>query len=77
MRTEIIRTKIAEIQESLELIRENFPDSFEDFALLGLIKDGMYKRIEFCIQNVFDICAIINSDLRFGIPRSEGRLLNL
>jgi uncharacterized protein YutE (UPF0331/DUF86 family) len=43
MRTEIIRTKIAEIEESLELIREN----------------------------VFDICAIINTDLRFGIPRSD------
>jgi uncharacterized protein YutE (UPF0331/DUF86 family) len=71
MRTEIIRTKIAEIQESLELIRENLPDSFEEFASLGLLKDGMYKRIEFCIQNVFDICAIINTDLRFGIPRSE------
>ncbi|MBU4056128.1 MAG: DUF86 domain-containing protein [Proteobacteria bacterium] len=71
MRTEIIRTKIAEIQESLELIRENLPDSFENFAPLGLLKDGMYKRIEFCIQNVFDICAIINTDLRFGIPRSD------
>ncbi len=64
MRTEIIRTKVMEIQESLELIRKNLPDSFEEFASLGLIKDGMYKRIEFCIENVFDICAIINTDLR-------------
>jgi len=45
MRTEIIRTKIMEIKESLELIRENLPDSLEEFASLGLIKDGMYKRI--------------------------------
>ncbi len=45
MRTEIIRTKIAEIQESLELIRENLPESLKEFASLGLLKDGMYKRI--------------------------------
>ncbi len=70
MRTEIIRTTIAEIQESLELIRENLPDGFEEFAPLGLLKDGMYKRIEFSIENVFDICAIIITDLRLGIPRS-------
>ncbi|VVB93075.1 Uncharacterised protein [uncultured archaeon] len=54
MRTEIIRTKIVEILESLELIRENLPDSFEEFASLGLLKDGMHKRIEFSIENVFD-----------------------
>lgn len=77
MRTEIIRTKIAEIQESLELIRENLPDSFEEFASLGLVKDGMYKRIEFCIENVFDICAIINSDLKLGIPRSDDDILEI
>lgn len=77
MRTEIIRTKIAEIRESLELIRENLPDSFEEFASFGLIKDGMYKRIEFCIENVFDICAIINTDLRLGIPRSDDDILEI
>lgn len=77
MRTEIIRTKIAEIQESLELIRNNLPESFDEFASLGLVKDGMYKRIEFCIQNVFDICAIINSDLKLGIPRSDDDILEI
>ncbi len=41
MRTEIIRTKIEEIQESLKLIRENLPDGFEEFASLGLLKDGI------------------------------------
>ncbi len=77
MRTEIIRTKIMQIQESLELIRENLPDSFEEFESLGLIKDGMYKRIEFCIESVFDICAIINTDLRLGIPRSDDDILEI
>lgn len=77
MRTVVIRTKIAEIRESLELIKNNLPDSFEEFASLGLIKDGMYKRIEFCIENVFDICAIINTDLRLGIPHSDDDIMEI
>ena len=36
-----------------------------------MIKDGIYKRVEFCIQNVLDICAVINSDLKLGVPSSE------
>jgi uncharacterized protein YutE (UPF0331/DUF86 family) len=77
VRTVVIRTKIAEIRESLELIKNNLPDSFEEFASLGLIKDGMYKRIEFCIENVFDICAIINTDLRLGIPHSDDDIMEI
>ena len=77
MRTVVIRTKIAEIRESLELINNNLPDSFDEFTALGLVKDGMYKRIEFCIENVFDICAIINTDLRLGIPQSDDDIMDI
>lgn len=77
MRTEIIRKKIAEIQGSLEMLRANLPESLEEFELLGLVKDGMYKRIEFCIEDVFDICAIINADLKLGIPRSDDDILEI
>ncbi|MCK4734562.1 MAG: DUF86 domain-containing protein [Methanophagales archaeon] len=71
MRIEIIRTKIKEIRESLRLVEEYLPDTFEEFSRLGLVKDGIYKRLEFCIENIFDICAIINSDLELGIPRDD------
>ena len=71
MRKEIIRTKMKEIEESIRLVEENLPDTFEEFAGLGLIKDGIYKRIEFAIENVFDICAIINTDLELGIPGDD------
>ncbi len=77
MRTEIIRKKIAEIRESLEMVRDNLPESLEEFKSLGLVKDGMYKRIEFCIEDVFDICAIINADLKLGIPRSDDDILEI
>jgi uncharacterized protein YutE (UPF0331/DUF86 family) len=53
------------------LVEENLPDTFEEFSRLGLVKDGIYKRLEFCIENIFDICAIINSDLELGIPRDD------
>ncbi len=41
MRTEIIRKKIAEIRESLEMLRDNLPESLEEFESLGLVKDGI------------------------------------
>ncbi len=47
----------------------------EEFIALGLVKDGIYKRIEFAIQNVLDICAIINTDLELGIPTSEDDII--
>ncbi|MHC1565161.1 MAG: type VII toxin-antitoxin system HepT family RNase toxin [Candidatus Syntropharchaeales archaeon] len=71
IRTDIIRTKIKEIEESLNLVAEHLPSTFEEFSGLGLIKDGIYKRMEFCIENVFDICAIINTDLELGVPRDD------
>ncbi len=37
----------------------------------------MYKRIEFCIEDVFDICAVINADLKLGIPRSDDDILEI
>ena len=63
--------KIKGIEESLELVKENLPKDLESFLNLGLIKDGIYKRVEFCIQNVLGICAVINSDLKLGVPSSE------
>ncbi|MFX0068891.1 MAG: DUF86 domain-containing protein [Promethearchaeota archaeon] len=71
MRREIIKTKIREIEESVKLVKEHLPDNFEEFLNLGLVKDGIYKKIEFAIQNVFDISAIINTDLELGIPGSD------
>jgi uncharacterized protein YutE (UPF0331/DUF86 family) len=31
----------------------------------------MYKQLEFALENVFDICAIINADLELGIPGTD------
>ena len=51
MRKDIIKNKIIEIQESLVLIRNNIPDSFNKFQHLGLIKDGIYiKGLSFLLK---------------------------
>lgn len=71
LREDLIRAKLAEIEESVELVRENMPDSSDEFSRLGLIKDGIYKRMEYAIENVFDICAIINADLKLELPDSD------
>ena len=76
MRGALIRTKMKEIEESIRLVEEHLPDTFEEFAGLGLIKDGIYKRIEFAIENVFDICAIINTDLELGIPSDDKDIID-
>jgi uncharacterized protein YutE (UPF0331/DUF86 family) len=75
IRRDVIRTKIKEMEESIGLVEEHLPDTFEDFSGMGLIKDGIYKRIEFAIENVFDICAIINTDLELGIPSSDESII--
>jgi len=75
LRENLIRSKMTEIMESIGLVRENLPDSFEDFSRLGLVKDGIYKRTEFAIENVFDICAIINADLLLEMPENDYRIV--
>jgi len=76
MRKEIILSKISEIEESMALIAENMPEDFEDFENMGLLKDGIYKRLQYVIENILDICAIINSDLKFSSPGEEDDIIN-
>ncbi|HOQ18782.1 MAG: hypothetical protein PWP32_1426 [Methanothermobacter sp.] len=75
VRKVVVLTKIREIEESVGLIEENLPESFGEFSELGLIRDGMYKRLEFAVENVYDICSILNSDLNLGVPGSDGEVL--
>lgn len=78
VRKDEIEKHISDIIDAIEIVEDNFPENFKDFSVLGLKKDGIYKKVEFAIENVIDICNIINSDLRLGIPDiEEGIFLNL
>jgi uncharacterized protein YutE (UPF0331/DUF86 family) len=71
LRAELIRAKLVDIEESVNLVSENLPQSFEEFSQLGQVMDGIYKRMEYAIENIIDITSIINSDLRLSVPESE------
>ena len=75
-RKEEIKKKLREIFDSISIIEENLPLDFDGFANLGLVKDGIYKKIEFAIENVLDICNILNTDLSLGIPSDEEDIIN-
>jgi uncharacterized protein YutE (UPF0331/DUF86 family) len=71
MREELIRIKLKDIRDSLEKVKSHLPQTLEEFLDLGLVKDGIYKKVEFMIENVLDICKIINTDLNLGLPKKD------
>jgi uncharacterized protein YutE (UPF0331/DUF86 family) len=75
MRINLIKSKLKIIEENIDLVEKNFPQDLEDFKKLGLIKDGIYKRVEASIQEIINICSIINSDLKLGIPSNRDEII--
>lgn len=71
LRKDRIEKKLTEIVDATDFVSENLPEEFEDFGSSRVLKNALYKEIEFVIQNIIDICFIINSDLRLGIPEVE------
>ena len=63
-----IEQKMREIMDSLAVIEDGLPHSEEEFISAGLVKDGIYKRLEFCIQNITDIFSMIYSSRKLGVP---------
>src|SRR3989344_288009 len=76
LRVEEIEKKISDILDVLEIINMNLPQKFDYFIAMGLAKDGLYKKTEFAIESIIDICNIINSDLRLGFPETEDSLID-
>lgn len=76
LRVNDIEKKISDLLDNLEIIKDNLPNDVNGFLGLGLVKDGLYKKAEFAIELVLDICNIINSDLRLGVPENEDDLLD-
>ena len=66
-----IEEKLVQSREALEEVEDNLPETLEEFQELGLIKEGIYKKIEFVIQNIIDICAILVRELKLGVPEDD------
>ena len=75
MREKIILAKIKEIEESISLIVENMPDDFKNFKDLGILKDGIYIRIQYSIDAILEVFSIINSDFKLSLPKEEEDLI--
>lgn len=76
VRNAAIRIKLQEMTESIDLVKGHLPNSVDSFKQLGIVKDGIYKRVEYAIENVFDICAILNADLHLGVPGNDEHILD-
>ena len=76
IRIERINHKRAEIIDSINFVSDNFPSSFEEFESSKILMNALYKQTEFAIQNVMDICSIINSDLDLGFPQNDDSILD-
>ena len=77
LRVESIKSKLTTIEESLNFIKENLPDNAEEFKGSKMIRNALYKEVEYIIQLTIDICSIINSDLRLGTPENEEDIVNI
>ena len=75
LRSGVIQIKLREMTESVTMVQQNLPGSADSFSGMGLVKDGIYKRMDDAIENVFDICAILNADLYLGIPGGDEEIL--
>ena len=63
VKKEEIEYKTKLIEKSIQTIRVSLPKTQERFSKMGLAKDGIYKQIEFAIQNLLDALNEISSSL--------------
>lgn len=76
IKPEVIKSKVEKIKDSLIFIEENLPANVKQLKESKLIKNALYKEIEFAIELVLDICSLINSGLRLGMPETEENILD-
>ena len=75
---ERILHKLAEAKDSVTLIEEKLPETYEGFQNMSrLEQDGIYKNIEFAIQSILDICAIILKEKDLRVPSSDYDMLTI
>lgn len=63
VKKEEVEYKTKLIEKSIQTIRVSLPKTQERFSKMGLAKDGIYKQIEFAIQNLLDALNEISSSL--------------
>ncbi|MEA3458168.1 MAG: DUF86 domain-containing protein [Candidatus Thermoplasmatota archaeon] len=75
---ERILHKLSEARDCITLVEEKLPKTYEGFkGMSRLERDGIYKNIEFAIQSILDICAIILKEKDLKVPSSDDDMLTI
>ena len=68
---ERILSKIAELRSYLEELKKVTPKSFEEYEKLELNRRACERLLQISIECVLDVCDVIFSGLKLGVPASE------
>jgi uncharacterized protein YutE (UPF0331/DUF86 family) len=68
---ERILSKIAELRGYLKKLREITPKTFEEYERSEVERRACERLLQISIECVLDLCDIIFSGLRLGVPTSE------
>jgi len=74
IRKESIYSKLKDLSNSVYYIEEFLPADSRELEDRGN-RNKLYKEVEFAIQLVVDICAIINSDVSKTTPNDEDSIV--
>ncbi len=66
-----IFSKFEEMDKYLEELNEIKPSNFDEYKNLIEKKRACERLLQIIIESVIDVCNIITSDLRLGIPADE------
>ena len=73
-----IKEKIIEIEQSLQTIKKDYPETYKEFKQLKkLERDGIFKNIEHAIQNVIDNIYIITKEEDLDIAEEDYTAIEL
>lgn len=77
MSKERMLEKLKSVEISIQKIKENRPENFQDFEKSGIVKDGIHKNLEEAVQNILDVCALLVRENNLGIPSDEKSITDL
>lgn len=70
IRAERIAEKMLKLREAMDFIENHLPTSPEEFKD-KMLRNAVYKEVEYAIELVIDMFNIVNADLRTGVPETE------
>lgn len=71
-----IISKIDELDSYLEELDEIKPDNFDEYTNLIEKRRACERLLEISIETVLDVCNIILSELKLGLPNNEDQIFN-